>query len=73
MAYTTATHEITITKPGFERGMTVTMHRNKMDDFYHWANKNGFHVDLQPLQSVDSDFAIDSAKFLFNMNDTDEA
>mgnify|MGYP005998127959 CR=1 FL=1 len=73
MAYTTATHEITITKPGFERGMKVTMHRNQMDDFYFWAHKNGFHVKLEKLQSVDSAFAIDSAKFLFNINDTDEA
>ena len=69
MAYTTATHKITIKKPGIERGMTVYMNRRQMDDFYKWAGDNGFSIDLEPLQPVDSDFAIDSAKFLFNLND----
>lgn len=69
MAYTSATHKITIKKQGIERGMTVNMHRNQMDDFYRWANDNGFSVELERLQPVDSAFAIESAKFLFNLND----
>jgi hypothetical protein len=69
MAYTSATHKITIKKQGIERGMTVNMHRNQMDDFYKWASDNGFDVELERLQPVDSAFAIDSAKFLFNLND----
>jgi len=65
MAYTSATHKITIKKEGFKNSMTVNMHRNEMDDFYRWANDNGFCVELEPLQPVNSAFAIDSARFLF--------
>ena len=69
MAYKTATHKIIIKKQGFERGMALYMHINQMDDFYSWACANGFSIELERLQPVDSAFAIDSAKFLFNMND----
>jgi len=69
MAYTSATHKITIKKQGCDRSMTVNMHRNQMDDFYRWANDNGFSVDLEYLQPVDSAFAIDSAKFLFDIQE----
>lgn len=69
MSYKTATHKITIKKHGIERGMTVYMNLCQMDDFYKWASDNGFSIELERLQPVDSAFAIDSAKFLFNMND----
>ena len=69
MSYKTATHKITIKKPGIDRGMTLYKHDRQMNDFYHWATKNGFDIDLERLQPVDSEFAIDSAKFLFNLND----